>query len=94
MPMSGIKSRPCLVLESPPETTGDGAGTTSQVPMSRTKDQPSLLDDSQEVPKVNNPSLGGESPPEGGSATLPIFLVSPRSTTSLVGEPQKRALPN
>ena len=75
-PMSGVKDRPCLVVESP-EPTEDRAGTTSPVPMSGTKDRPSLVDDSPAMPKVNNLCCRGGNPVEGGSATLPINLVSP-----------------
>ena len=53
VPMSGVKHRPCLVVESP-EPTEDRAGATSPVPMSGAKDRPSLVDDSPAVPKVNN----------------------------------------
>ena len=53
LPMSGVKHRPCLVVESP-EPTEDQAGTTSPVPMSGTKDRPSLVDDSPAMPRVNN----------------------------------------
>ena len=81
VPMSGVKNRPCLVVESP-EPTEDRAGTTSPVPMSGTKDRPSLVDDSPAMPKVNNLCWGGGSPVEGGSATLPINLVSPPTNTS------------
>ena len=45
VPMSGVKERRCLVVESP-EPTEDQAGTTSLVPMSGRKDRPSLVDDS------------------------------------------------
>ena len=58
VPMSGVKGRPCLVVE-PPEPTEDRAGTTSQLPMSGTKDRPSLVDDSPAMPKVNNLCWGG-----------------------------------
>ena len=54
VPMSGIKNRPNLVVESPPGPTKDQPSTTSPVLMSGTKDQPSLVDDSSAVPKVNN----------------------------------------
>ena len=90
VPMSGVKNRPCLVVESP-EPTEDRAGTTSPVPMSGTKDRPSLVDDSPAMPKVNNLCWGGGKPVEGSSATLPINLVSPPTTTSLTQDPQ---LPN
>ena len=76
VPMSGVKHRPCLVLESL-EPTENWAGTTSPVPMSGTKDSPSLLDDSPAVPKVNNLCWGGGNSVEEGSSTLPINLVSP-----------------
>ena len=76
VPMSGVKDRPCPVLESP-DPTADQAGTTSPVPMSGTKDHPSLVNDSPAAPKVNNLCWGGGNPLEGGSATLPINLVSP-----------------
>ena len=52
VPMSGVKNRPCLVLESLGPTE-DRAGTKSEVPMSGTKDPPSLVDDSLAVPKIN-----------------------------------------
>ena len=90
VPMSGVKNRPCLVVESPEPTEGR-AGTTSPVPMSGTKDSPSLVDDSPAMPKVNNLCWGGGNPVEGGSATLPINLVSPLTTTSPTEDPQ---LPN
>ena len=93
VPMSGVKDRPCLVVESP-EPTEDRAGTTSPVPMSGTKDRPSLVDDSPAMPKVNNLCWGGGNPVEGGSATLPINLVSPPTTTSPTEDPQLRVLPN
>ena len=53
VPMSGVKNRPCLVVESA-EPTEDWTGATSPVPMSGTKDRPSLVDDSPAMPKVNN----------------------------------------
>ena len=93
MPMSGVKDRPCLVVQSP-ELTEDRAGTTSLVTMSGTKDCPSLVDDSAALPKVNNLCWWGGNPVEGGSATLPINFVSPPSTTSPMEEPQLRVLPN
>ena len=58
-PMSGLKSRPCLGVESL-EPTGDRASTTSPVPMSGTKDHSSLVDDSPAVLKANNLCWGGE----------------------------------
>ena len=76
VPMSGVKDRPCLVVESLESTEGR-AGATSPVPMSGTKDRPSLVDDSATVPRVNNLYWGGGNPVEGGSATLRINLVSP-----------------
>ena len=81
VPISGIKDCPCLVVQSP-EPTEDRAGNTSSEPMSGTKDRPSLVDDSPAMPKVNNLCWGGGNPVEGGSATLPINLVSPPTTTS------------
>ena len=93
VPMSDVKDRPCLVVESP-EPTEDWAGTTSPVPMSGTKDHPSLVDDSPAMPKINNVCWGGGNPVEGGSATLPINLVSPPTTTSPTEDPQLRILPN
>ena len=90
MPMSSVKNRPCLVVESP-QPTEDRAGTTSPVPMSGTRDRPSLVDDSPAMPKVNNLCWGGGNPVEGGSATLPKNLVSPPTTTSPTEDPQ---LPN
>ena len=93
VPMSGVKDRPCLVVESP-EPTEDRAGTTSPVPMSGTKDRPSLVDDSPAMPKVDNLCWGGGNPVEGGSATLPINLVSPPTTTSPTEDPQLRVLPS
>ena len=83
VPMSGVKNRPCLVVESP-DPTEDRAGTTSPVPMSGTKDRPSLVDDSPAMPKVNNLCWGGGNPVEGGSASLPINLVSPPTITYLL----------
>ena len=93
MPMSGVKDRPCLVVQSPAPTE-DPAGTTSPMPMSGTKDHASLVDDSPAVPKVNNLCSEGGNPVEGGSATLPIKLVPPPSTTSPMADPQPRVLPN
>ena len=84
-PMSGVKDRPVFVEESPP---------TSPVPMSGTNDRPSLVDESPAVPMVGNLCWGGENPLEGGSATLPINLVSPPTTASRMEEPQSRAIPN
>ena len=89
VPMSGVKNRPCLVVESP-EPTGDRAGTTSPVPMSGTKDCPSLVDASPAMPKVHNLCWGGGNQVEGGSATLPINLVSPPTNTSPTEDPQLR----
>ena len=93
VPMSGVKDRPCLVVESP-EPTEDRAGSPSPVPMSGTKDRPSLVDDSPAMPKANNLCWGGGNPVEGGSATLPINLVSPATTTSPTEDPQPRVLPH
>ena len=93
VPMSGVKDRPCLVVQSPEPTEGQ-AGTESPVPMSGTKDGPSLVDDSPAMPKVNNLCWGGGNPVEGGSASLPINLVSPPSTTSPMQDLQPRVLPN
>ena len=61
VPMSGVKNRPCLVVESA-EPTEDRASTTSPVPMSCTKDRPSLEDDFPAMPKVNNLCWGGGNP--------------------------------
>ena len=58
VPMSGVKNRPCLVVDSL-EPREDRADTTSPVPMSGTKDRPSLVDDSPALPKVNNLCWGG-----------------------------------
>ena len=91
LPMSGVKNRPCLVVESL-EPTEDLAGPTSPVPMSGTKDCPSLVDDSPAVRKVNSLCWGGGDPVEGGSANLPINLVSPSSTTSPMEDSQLRVL--
>ena len=88
--MSGVKNRLCLVMESP-EPPEDRAGNTSPVPMSGTKDRVSLVDDSPAMPKVHTLCWGGGNPVEGGSATLPINLVSPPTTTSPTEDPQ---LPN
>ena len=85
--MSGVKNRPCLVVESP-EPTEDRASTTSPVSMSGTKDRPSLVDDSLAMPKVNNLCCRGGNLVEGGSATLPILLVWPPTTTSPTEAPQ------
>ena len=93
VPMSGVKNDPCLVLESPEPTEGR-AGTESPVPMSGTKDRPSLVDDSPAMPKVKNLCWGRGNPVEGGSATLPINLVSPPATTSPTVDPQPRVLPD
>ena len=90
VPMSGVKNRPCLVVESL-EPTEDRAGTTSPVPMSGTKDRHSLVDDSLAMPRVNNLCCSGGNSVEGGLATLPINLVSPLTTTSPTEDPQ---LPN
>ena len=92
-PMSGVKDRPCLVVELS-EPTEDRAGTTSPVPLSGTKDRPCLVDDSPAVPKVSNLCWGGGNPVEGGSATVPISLVPPLSTTSPMEKPQPRLKPN
>ena len=92
VPMSGVKNRLCLVVESP-DPTEDRAGTTSPVPMSGTKDRPSLVDDSPAMPKVNNLCCGGGNPVEGGSATLPIDLVPPPATTSPEGTPNRGYCP-
>ena len=92
VPMSGVKNHPCLVLESPEPTKGR-AGTESPVPMSGTKGRPSLVDDSLAMPKVNNLCWGRGNLVEGGSATLPINLVSPPATTSPTMDPQPRVLP-
>ena len=96
VPMSGVKNRPCLVVELPPESTEDRAGTTSPslVPMSGTKEQPSLVADSPAVPKGNNLCWGRQNPVTGGSATLPTSLVSPPSSTFPVEDPQPLVLPN
>ena len=93
VPMSGVKDRLCLVVESP-ESTEDRAGTTSPVPMSGTKDRPSLVDDSPAVPKVYNACWVGGDPVEGGSATLLIDLGSPPSTTCPMEDREQRVLPN
>ena len=93
VPMSGVKHRLRLVAESP-EPTDDRGGPTSPVPMSGTKDRPSLVDDSPAMPKVNNLCWGGGNPVERGSATLPINLASPPTTTSPMEEPRPRVLPN
>ena len=93
VPMSGVKNHPCLVVESPEPTEG-WAGTESPVPMSGTKDRPFLVDDSPAMPKVNNLCWGRGNPVEGGSATLPVNLVSPPTTTSPTEDPQPRVLPN
>ena len=93
VPMSGVKDRPCLVVESP-EPTEDRAGTAFPVPMSGTKDCSSLVDDSPAMPKVNNLCWGKGNPVEGGSATLPINLVPPPKTTSPTEDPQLRVLPD
>ena len=61
VPMSGVKNRPCLVVESS-EPTEDRSSTTFPVHMSGTKDQPSLVDDSPAVPKVDNLCWGGDNP--------------------------------
>ena len=93
VPMSGVKDRPCLVVESP-EPTEDRAGTASPVPMSGTKDRPSVVDDSPAMPKVNNLCWGRGNSVEGSSATLPLNLVSPPTTTSPTEDPQPQVLPN
>ena len=85
VPMSGVKNRPCLVVESL-EPTEDRAGTTSPVSMSGTRDRTSLVDDSPAMPKVNNLCWGGGNPVQGGSGTLPINLVSATTTTSSTEE--------
>ena len=92
-PLSRIENHPCLVVESLEPTEGR-AGTECPVPMSGTKDRPSLVDDSPAVPKVNNLCWGGGNPVEGGSATLQINLGSPPSTTSTMEEPRPRVLPD
>ena len=92
VPMSGVKDRPCLVVESREPTEGR-AGTERPVPMSGTKDHPSLVDDCSVMPRVKNLRWRGGNPVEGSSATLPINLVPPPSTTSPMGDPQPRVLP-
>ena len=93
VPMTGVKNRSCLVVESPEPTEG-WARTELAVPMSGTKNRPSRVDDSPVVPKVNNLCWGGGNPVEGGSATSPMNLISPPSTTSPMEDPQPRVLPN
>ena len=93
VPMSSVEDRPCQSLEYL-EPTEDRAGTTSPVPMSGTKHCSSLVDDSPAMPKVNNLCWEGGNPVEGGSATLPINLVSPPTTTSPTEDPQPRLLFN
>ena len=56
--MSGVKQRPCVLLECPLEPMGDQSGTTSLVSMTGRKDERSLVDYSPALPKVN--SLGAE----------------------------------
>ena len=51
-------------------------------------------DDSSAMLKDNNLCWGGGNPVEGGSATLPINLVSSPTTTSPTEDPQLRVLPN
>ena len=85
IPCLWINTRRCVVVESP-EATEDRAGTTSPVPMSGTKDRPSLVDDSPAMPKVDNLCWGG--------ATLRINVVSPPTTTSPTEDPQPRVLPH
>ena len=53
-PMSCVKDRPYLVVDSPPGPTLGKTENPSLVPMSGTKDEPSPVDDSLAVPKVNN----------------------------------------
>ena len=53
VPMSGVKKRPWVVVESP-EPIEDRAGPASPVPISGTNGRPSLVDDSSAVPKVNS----------------------------------------
>ena len=65
VPMSGVKDRPCLVVESL-ENTEDRAGTTSAVPMTGMKDQPFLVDDTPAVPKVTNLCWGEGIPVQAG----------------------------
>ena len=91
--MRGVKDRPCLVVESP-EPTEDRGGATSPVPMTGTKNCPSLMNDTPAVPNVNSLCWGGENPVEGGSATLPTSLVSQPSTTFPMEDLQLRVLPN
>ena len=93
VPMNGVKDRPCLVVKSP-EPTKDWSGARSPVPKSRTKDCSSPVDDSPAVSKVNNLCWGEGNPVGGGSATLPINLVYPPSTTSPMEDPQPQLLPN
>ena len=93
MPMSGVKDRPCLVVESP-ERTEDRGGTTSPVPMSGTKHHQSLMDDSPAVPKVNNPCWGGRKSGGGRLSNPPNGIgVSPLNYTSY-GGPPTAVLPN
>ena len=91
--MSCIKDRTCLIVESP-EPTEDRAGTTSLVPVSGTIDSASLLDDSPALPMVDNLCCEGANPVEGGSATLPINLVSTPRTTFTTEDLQPRVLSN
>ena len=86
VPMSGVKYRPCLVMESP-ELTEERAGATSPVPMSGTKDRPSLVDDFPAVPKVKNLCCGGENPVGEVSATPNKFGLSSLNYVSYGGPP-------
>ena len=62
--------------------------------MSGTKDRPSLVYDSPAMPKVHNLCWGAGNLLEGGSATLPINLVSPPTTTSPMEDPEPWVLLN
>ena len=85
VPMSGVKNRPCLVVESP-EPTKDRAVTESQAPMSGAKDRPSLVDESPAVPKVNNLCLGGRESGGGRFSQPPKKLgLSPHNYISYGG---------
>ena len=85
VPMSGVKNRPCLVVESL-EPTVDRAGTTPPVPMTGTKDRPSLVDDSPAMPKVNNLCLGGRKSGGGRFSNPPNKLgLSPHNYISYGG---------
>ena len=90
VPMSDVKNRACLVVESL-EPTEDLADTRSPVPMSGTKDHPSLVDHSPAMPKVNNLCFGGRESGGGRFSNPPNKLgLSSHNYISYGGPPSAR----